>query len=333
MQPVFAVLGIALMLLAIFDALVTTVSASTPAGPVTSRAARMLSGVARWLAVRVPASRQMTGPVVLLVTVSLWIGMLWLGWWLLLSSDAGAVVTSSDGTPASGWSRLYYASYTLFTLGNGEFVPSTDAWRVATSFATVSGLALVTTAITYLVPVVTAVTDRNTQAERIAGLGESAQAIVARAWDGEDVEALTSHLQALAGEVALTSQRHMAYPVLHFFHGRDRFAAFAVNVAALDEAVTIIQTALEPSRRPHPLHLGAWRHAVERLLDVIEGDFGQAADAPPTAPDLQRLRAAGIPLVAPDDVARALSEHADHRRRLAGFVADSGWSWSDAVAG
>ena len=186
-------------------------------------------------------------------------------------------------------------------------------------------------AITYLVPVVTAVTDRHTQAERIAGLGSSAQEILVRAWGADGFDELAQQLQDLAGSIALTSQRHLAYPVLHFFHGRDRAAAFAVNVAALDEAVTVLDTAVIASHRPHPLHLHAWRHAVHRLLEVIEGDFGGPADAPPPDPDLGRLRDAGIPLLPAAEVTEGIAALAPHRRRLHGFVAESGWPWS-AVA-
>lgn len=328
MQPLLAVPGGLLIALALVDALVTTLAAATPAGPVTARMARRLSGAARQVAGRVSWARTGVGPVVLLVTVATWIGMLWAGWWLVLLADDGAVVHASDGAPASAWSRLYFAAYTLFTLGNGEFLPATDPWRVTTGVATVLGLALVTTAITYLVPVVTAVTDRHTQAERIAGLGDSAQEILVRAWGANGFDELAQQVQDLAGSIALTSQRHLAYPVLHFFHGRDRAAAFAVNVAALDEAVTMLETAVIEARRPHPLHLRAWRHAVHRLLEVIEGDFGGPADVPPPDPDLGPLRDAGIPLLPDADVADGIAALETHRRRLHGFVAESGWPWS-----
>lgn len=333
MTVLLALAGLVVMGLALTDAAVTTLAVGTAAGPVTARSSRALAQLLQRVAAARPRVRPSIGPVVLVATIAQWIALLWAGWALVLLSSPDAVVAGLDGAPVGGWSRVYFASYTLFTLGNGEFVPGGDVWRLATAVATVLGFALATASITYLVPVVTAVTDRHAQAQRIAALGGSAQAIALLAWNGQDFCALSGRLEAAADEIVLTAERHMTYPVLHYFAPRDRSASLAVNVAALDEAVGIIRCVVPASAGPSSVSLSLWDHAVERLLAVVEQDVqGRGGDPPPDRPTVAQLVGAGVPFDGTDEfVGRLLVPSADRRRRLHDFVRAGGWSWADVA--
>lgn len=159
MSLVTIVAGLGLLGVLAYDALSTTLGMTTPAGPLTARTARRWWQLARRLA-RGPHSLllSVTGPFILVMTFTTWVLLLWAGWTLVFSAVPEAVVSSASGAPADTLSRIYFAAYTTFTLGIGDYVPQGGVWQLATSLSVISGLALTTTAITYLVPVVTAVT-------------------------------------------------------------------------------------------------------------------------------------------------------------------------------
>lgn len=321
-------IGGALILLAAYDALSTTLSVGVAAGPLTSRI-----GAGWWWLVHTVARRPTSplvvssGPVVLLVTIGVWLALLWGGWTLVFAADPGAVVSSTTGEPAPGWTRLYYAGFTAFTLGIGDYVPNGQAWQVLTSVAVVSGLGLTTLAITYLVPVVSAVTARRVQANSIAGLGDSPQGIVIAAHRDGGFDFLDHRLPPLADGLLETAERHLSYPVLHYFHSAQRHVDLRVQAFVLDEAVTILQHGLPEDVRPHPAVLHGLRHAVSELIQraTAEPTGGDA----PAAPDLSALRAAGIPTVDDGTFTERVAELSEHRRRLASFARESYWSRSD----
>lgn len=317
--------GVLLLAAVSYDVLSTTLSFGSAAGPITSRVGRAWWEVARRVA-RGPESPIMssTGPVVIVLTIGVWLAMLWGGWTLVFSADPDAVLSSSTRTPAAGWSRLYYAGFTVFTLGVGDYIPNGRPWEVLTAVAVMSGLGLTTMAITYLVPVVSAVTARRVQANTIAGLGPTPQDIVIGAHRGHGFDYLDHRLPSLADSLLETAERHLAYPVLHFFHSGNRHVDLRVQAVALDETISILQHGVDPASAPHPQTLESVRHAVSQLILRATGE--PADGPPPPPPDLSRLREAGISTVSDETFAERLAELEGHRRRLASFANESLWA-------
>lgn len=297
---------------------------TTAAGPVT---ARIETGI--WLLARRVSHKprsvviQSIGPAVVVVTISVWLALLWGGWTLIFSADPDAVISSADRRAADGWARVYFAAFTAFTLGVGEYIPNGAPWQVLTSIGVISGLALTTMSITYLVPIVTAVTARRTQANTIAGIGATPQDIVLAGWRDGSLSYFDQQLPQLASAILLTTERHLSYPILHFFHSASRQEDFRVQVFVLDEAVTLLCTAVPESAGPHPAALSSVRHATSQLLDHLL--LGSSPADEPTTMDLQSLRDAGIPIVDDATFEARLGATREHRRRLAAFAEQSLW--------
>ncbi|MBW3663679.1 MAG: two pore domain potassium channel family protein [Actinobacteria bacterium] len=324
--------GVALIAVVVYDAISTTLVANSAAGPLTAR----VGGGLWWLAKRIgagPHSRIVAaaGPAILVTTILIWMSMLWVGWWLVFSADVDAVVATASGRPADGWDRVYFAGYTVFTLGVGDFRPSGRVWQFATGLSVANGLAMATLAITYSIPVVTAVTERRQQAATITGLGSTAQELLVSVWDGSSLRFLDAPLMSFAADINRTAQRHLTYPILHFFHSPDRSDEFALSVTALDEALTITITAVREDARPHAAAVKTARAAIGRLLGILETSFHDAAEHVPPAPDLTPLRAAGIPVVDDALFHDRLAVHDERRRILLGFATSSSWPWAGAV--
>ncbi|MFC6757040.1 ion channel [Halomicroarcula sp. GCM10025894] len=121
--------GLSLLCLAIADLLWTTLWVEGGAGPLTARAMRWT-----WHGVRLVGHRRrhlltVAGPVVLLLSITLWLGLLWAGWTLVFAGVEDAITDTLGPGPISWTERLYFVGYSLFTLGNGDFAPGTASHR------------------------------------------------------------------------------------------------------------------------------------------------------------------------------------------------------------
>jgi hypothetical protein len=324
--------GVAVIALVLHDAYVTTVSAHGAGGPATR-----LLGDALWrLARRVAGSPhsgvlRSAGPVIVLMMLLLWLGGLWAGWTLIFSADPGAVVHGDTGQPADGWSRVYYAGFAVYTLGVGDFVPSGAPWQVLTALATINGFAVLTMTVSYLLPVVSAVTERRQHGLQLYGLGSSAQEILLTGWDGHDFERLVPQLQQLTPVGALMTQKFLSYPVLHYFHSPYRSAALEPGIAALDEALLVLEHGVDASVRLHATATQPLRRVLDQFAEIVAAEFTGADDEPAGAPDLEPLRRVGVPTVSDEEFAEAIGGHRDRRRALSALVRDALWRWDDAV--
>ena len=179
--------GVVLLLVALLDALWTTI-APRGAGPLSRWIARA------WWAARLGVHRHraggahrllaFAGPALLVIAFLTWVGLLWAGWLLVFSAEPGAVVGSTSREPASLAGRVYYVGFVLFTLGTGDYVPVGGMWEVLSAVASLSGLFVVTLAITYVLSVVSAVAAKRHLAGSIHSLGETPTRLVLQAWDG-----------------------------------------------------------------------------------------------------------------------------------------------------
>lgn len=327
---VLGIIGAVLIVAVIFDVLWTTLRMAG-AGPLTSWMTNLL-----WrLALRVtPSHRALsaTGFLIVLLTVFLWIGLVWLGWILVLGIDPGSVVDSQSGQPADFWARVYYAGFTLITLGNGDYKPNGAVWQVLSPVAAANGFFLVTLVITYLLPLMSAALQRRQLAVHIATLGKTPQELLLRAWDGQGFGRLTDHLVGLTFPVMGLGEGHLAYPVLHCFHSDERDTAMAPNIAVLDEALTLFE-GIAPEQRPDPVAIYPLRGAIDRLLSTLTEAHLEPESNPPPLPNLETLRAAGIRTIDDETFRRSLEVATDRRRLLFGLVEKEGWHWDDVVGG
>ena len=304
--------GTMVLVAALSDLVTTAVAPSLHGGWLT----RWL-GIAIWDGARrvLRGSRrllQLTGLGLVLGLVGTWIFSLLVGWTLVLHGAADLRATS-DGAPADWWDTVYFAGYTLSTMGNGDFAPSDTISQLLTVVAAVTGLLALTMAITYLIPVMRAASDRRELAATIHAIGTSPAQIAERLWPDGETGQHDDIVFQLGQGVRRMTQAHSSYPVLHVLRARNRELAVAPNVAALDEALAHVvgeepQSARLPERMVH--------EAITSLLDALMASFVRV-DVESTPPP------AGL-----DDgvVARA-----ERRERLAAWCYDDGWTWEQAM--
>ena len=315
--------GTLFVLISTYDVAATVLGVSRGAGPVSGRMSFWLWRGMRRLAAGRPQHRLLAsaGTTITVSTMLLWFLVAWAGWALIL----GSATTDTFGE------RLLEAGTILLGGLGGDNTGMADGWRVVSLIATAHGLFLASLTIAYLIPVVAAVTEKRQLAGHISTLGVTPPEIVTRAWNGKGFGHLEMLLINLVPEISLLAQRHMAYPLVHYFHSAVRYRAAAPTVAALDEALAMIELGVQRDVRPDMVAVRTARAAIGELLETLENDFLHAAETPPPVPELACLVDAGIPTVPQEEFAAAMEEESYRRALLLAMVEHDGWCW-DHVA-
>ena len=334
-SPVTALLGAALVLFMAYDLLRTVLTVSG-GGPLTTRLGSWTWRLALHLATSEKEGRvdppdwlSALGPVIAAMTLLVWLAGLWAGWTLVFSGSEGAIVSATDRTPASFVERVYYAGYTLTTLGPGDFTPGSPLWQMATVLGAINGLFLFTMASTYIVPIVAATAAQRELATLINALGDGPGDILVRAWHEDGFSTLEDHLVSFAPTIATVRQQHLAYPILHYFHSTEPKAALPVQMAVLDEALMLLAHGVEPWARPSPPTLGPLRTQIRGYLATLASTWIEPIHPPPEPFLDRRCAEVGIPMRDTDSFLRTLDEEESGRRaHLLGLVRSDGWRWS-----
>jgi hypothetical protein len=118
MTTLFLISGILLLLLTMYDFFFTTLSGGGAA--FITRFITFLSHKLLQLGVRFfgRVVYRMSGMAVNLSVLLVWVLLIWIGLFLIFSSNPDAIV-NNDNRAAGNWERLYFTGYTLSTLGMG----------------------------------------------------------------------------------------------------------------------------------------------------------------------------------------------------------------------
>lgn len=325
----FTLAGAALVLLATYDAARTTLSASS-SGPITNRLISVTWQALLWKHQRRRnhALLAAAGPCIASALMLSWIVTAWAGWWLLFSSEPLAVVNATSRVAASLSERAYFTGYTLTTLGYGDFVPATPLWRFLSVLAAGNGLILFTLAVTYIVPVVSAVTQKRQLALTISAIGRTPYQIAAASADGGDYQSLANQLQQLQSGIASLGQQHLAYPVLHYFHSQHGDSALPVALARLYQAIALLQQASPELPATVRFQLATTQSLIDGFLATLGSAFIHPAPCSPRMPPLDDF--ATLPGITLDEqtLHRTL-EALDDQRLLLAYIEKDGWAWHD----
>ncbi|MDL5361967.1 potassium channel family protein [Halalkalicoccus sp. NIPERK01] len=320
-------LGLVLLVSSTVDLLWTTLWVEGGAGPLTSR---LMAGA--WRALRRLGGRNaralgLAGPLIFVFTLITWIALLWSGWTLVFVSAESALTDTLNRGSISWSDHLYFAGYTMFTLGNGDFVPREGIWQFVTVLATGSGMLLVTLTVSYTLSVLDAITQKRSFASGVTGLGTHGNALVRTAWDGEGFSGLDLPLNAYVSQLNTLTSNHKAYPVLHYFYSPRAERAPVVAITILDEALTIFRFGISEEHRPNNVIITNARSSVQSYLETLHSAFIHPADEVPPPPNLDPLSESGLPTVSDEEFTTALETLTDRRRTLLGLINSDARRW------
>ena len=325
------VLGILIVGVAVSDFAVTAF-VPTGEGPITAVIGRSCFKTLMFLSGNEGNHRILNyiGLFCIVLTISTWTILLWIGFSCIYISDPNSVLVGSSKAPTDTFEKIYHVGYTLSTLGIGDYVPGNNFWRVFTSFVSFVGLVTVTMSITYLVPVISNAIQKRSLSLQISSLGETPEQIIINSYNGKDFSNLSNILSDLSAGIFLYTQNHVAYPILHHMHSNNPSENIVLKLVSLDEALTIFLYHIPERIRPNLLEVQSVRRAVTAYLKTIT--YMDPADESPPLPRFKMIEEfTGLQLdrthgPACDELYEVLAKR---RRLLYADLRIDGWQWAD----
>ncbi|MFW8594665.1 hypothetical protein [Cribrihabitans neustonicus] len=154
---IFALAGLAVLLFAAADFLLTTTGITDRKLPSRWVAAVVWKGLARIL----PSagwSRTAIGPLVMTSIAVFWIVMVALGWLLVFQAATEAVVLTEGKQPAGPALDLAYVGKALSTLGGGIVQPGGPLWALISVVVGVNGMVVLTLSVSFVLNTTQSVT-------------------------------------------------------------------------------------------------------------------------------------------------------------------------------
>ncbi len=282
--------GVVLLALLTLDVFLTVFSIEGTGGPVTMKQARLIWSGFRTLGVgRGGKLREsvlaLGGPTIVVANFMTWVALLLFGYALIylpfLRTDFH-FVTGQLRIPF--WEAVYFSGQAGATLGTGDMVPDTQLLRLVEVFQAMSGFALVTAALTYLLAVYEELLAMHTTAAMISNyFGEGLTRTLKRieVTGGGEVGRWS---ETIGGSVLRALEAHYQYPIVHYFRVRARNRAFSVQMGRLldlERAVEEGRPTPEVARdiKCHPSY-DALMESLRQYLREVEEHFVPERFAP-----------------------------------------------------
>ena len=218
------------------------------------------------------------GPVVLVLLVAIWDFGLTLGAALVIHPALGSSVADSSGaTPTDFMTALQAGGNSTSIVGSGDLSPQTGAFRLFYLFASLTGTAIVSLTLTYLMQVYSALRSRNSTALNFhlatAETGDAAELVAGLGPQGK-FDGGYSNLSEMAVKATEAKESHHFYPVLaNFRFSEPQYSVSRFTLVALD-SVTLIKSALDDRKYEWLKESAAvahlWRACMLLLTNLAE---------------------------------------------------------------
>ena len=320
MAEILLILGFIILLLAIHDFFYTTLSASG-GGFISENVAILSDRIIQFGASTFGRKAyDYHGLFVNLMILFVWLLLIWLGLFMVYSSNPEAI-TNSSGRAAYNWERLYFTGYILSTLGMGNFKPVSPFFEVVTSCFSFFGFIFFTSSMTYFLSVSSAVVRKRTLAKSINNLGNQPE-IIANKLLSLDSSFSYQQVHTLQELVDQHSVSHQAYPVVHYYSRSEEKDCFSINISRLDEALSIIVYSNKGENLQE--EIGLLRAAISNFLQNLDKNFSRSLPNIEKQIDEQEI---------PSYINEIDSNNLNERRRiLKSLLKSEGFSWNNVIA-
>jgi hypothetical protein len=217
-----------------------------------------------------------SGPILMIATVAVWLGLLLFGFALIVWTELGWSIQSNKGQTETDFiSALYYSGFSLTTLGTGDLTPETDFQRLLMILEASLGFSVFTLTITYLLSVYSAITRRHTFAlslhHRSAGTADAAE-MLARLGASGELSGIQQDISNIARDLINLLESQHSYPALLYFRFRQCYYALPRVILLAMDTVTLIKSALNTKKYRSVTHSTAveelWGGGLQLLVEL-----------------------------------------------------------------
>lgn len=275
--------GVLLLALVAADVFLTVFGIEGTGGPLTTRLSRTVWRIVRWLGVRRDGSLRETilaygGPAIVVLSFLAWVMLLLVGYALIyLPFIRTDFIFASGHVRIPFWEAVYFSAQAAPTLGTGDMVPNLQSLRIVEVIESMSGFAVVTSAVTYLLAIYEELLARHTTAVVIANFFDDGLTRTLERIEKTGGDEVGRWADSVAGSVVRALEAHYQYPIVHYFRVISRRRAFAVQIGRLldlNRAVSEGRPSPEVAAdvRAHPSYNGLMV-ALREYLSEVETHF------------------------------------------------------------
>ena len=317
----FTVAGVGLVLLVVYDVYATILHSRSHSGPIAEQLNNLIWQTGLAVAFKLSRSARhrvlnSIGPLLLPLLIIIYILSLIVGFALIYYPRMPEGFIVSPQASSGGWiESLYFSGVTLVTVGYGDIAPLSYGLRLISLAEAISGFALITLALTYLITVY-----GQLERKRVAALafyyhseqGADAAGFIANHFVEDKFYGLEATLRVASREMQLILESHTEHSVLHYFHPVEvhkslpRMMFLVLEICAVIRSCLDTQTYIETRNHPAVMMLEAsGRHVLGELYAMLELERRETRRAETTGTDehrwqlrfdqtLERLSQAGI---------------------------------------
>lgn len=229
MTIIATLIGVALILVALRDIFQQLFNPSG-GGSLSRTLMRIVWGLFRLIASRRPSWLGIVGPFVFLSVLTTWLSLLAVGWALILWPQMPENLlyqTGLDPSENGGFiSALYVSMTTLATLGYGDIVPTSWWLRILQPLQALTGFAILTTAVTWLLSIYPAISQRRTCAKDVHLIRES-EPETGNVIEKMSPDIATELLGDLTSRLVAIDGKFNQFPITYYFHENDERTSLA----------------------------------------------------------------------------------------------------------
>ena len=321
MDIALTLLGFLLIGLTLTDFFFTTL-ACNGSGGITTLINKAVSQVFH---VRTDAGRRWNGALHLIATLATWVILLLVAGMLVYSGFDDMVLNSSSKVPATLPQRAYMTGFVFSTLGTGDYVPGSDFSRYFTAVYSILGFGVLTTAITYIINVMSAANSKKNLATFISSMGNTPLELYDY-FTTDDGQVFTNRIDNLVELFNTHINNQRCYPVVRFFLSDGTAYSAVVQLASLHEATM----AMRLTYRNAPVvkaHLVRIDRVAGHYLELVQTPERYRGDDE----QLFQLRQQWADCV--PELAGSENELEESKIRLGALLTQAGRSWEDVYDG
>jgi hypothetical protein len=172
-------------------------------------------------------------PLMAPLTLVIWAAMLVLGFALVYIPWIHTFLFPAGHLRTPFLESIYYSTMAATSLGNGDMVADLDSLRMVTSVESLSGVALVSVAVSYLINIYGHQGQGDTVARKIHSTLNGRDQYLLALTDPVEVDAFARQLESMTDLLTRMMQAYEQYPILHYFRPNDASESLPVQVGRL----------------------------------------------------------------------------------------------------